>query len=125
LNLPHVLIACSVIFYCSGIGTTAIQMCKAFGARVIVTVSAPTPAASSNLVMLTRRSAKIQKSKRALTVARILSSSTLADCFTAELLGFICFCCRTQDWVEEALIFTDRKGCNVILDMVMLPCVVR
>jgi NADPH:quinone reductase-like Zn-dependent oxidoreductase len=26
--------------------------------------------------------------------------------------------CRTEDWVEQALQFTQRKGCDVILDMV-------
>lgn len=67
----------------SGIGTTAIQLCKAKGARVIVTVGSD---------------AKKQ---------------ACIDCGADLVVNY-----KTQDWVEEALAFTDRKGCDVILDMV-------
>src|SRR5690606_16358533 len=67
----------------SGIGTMAIQLAKAFGARVLTTAG---------------------------------SDEKCRVC--TELGADRAINYRTEDWPAEVTAFTERKGCDVILDMV-------
>lgn len=74
----------------SGIGTLAIQMAKAYGARVIVTVGSSEKAEA----------------------ARALGADLAINY-------------KTEDFVEATRAFTDKRGADVILDMVGGPYIQR